>query len=87
MCGAAAGNERQPQKLSGVDAEICGRVRTDIDVVNEYIKKIVAYAPDKSSGHQRRVVKIYINFVGEVEVPAISELIIYEKQVKCRKTA
>ena len=36
-------------------------------IVNEYIKKIIAFAPDKSSGHRRQKIQIIRNFVGELK--------------------
>lgn len=42
-------------------------------IVNEYIKKIVVFAPDKSSGKRKQKIKIYFNFVDEVSIPALSE--------------
>ena len=56
-------------------------------IVNEYIKKIVVYAPDKSSGKRQQKIVIYFNFVDEVEVPALSEPIIAETTYQRRKTA
>ena len=44
-------------------------------IVNEYIKKIIVFAPDKSSGKRTQKVKIYFNFVDDVEIPVISETI------------
>ena len=41
-------------------------------IVNEYIKKIEVFAPDKSSGKRVQKVKIYFNFVDDVEIPVIS---------------
>ena len=35
-------------------------------IVNEYIKKIIVLAPDKSSGKWTQKVKIYFNFVDDV---------------------
>ena len=34
-------------------------------IVNEFIKKIVVYAPDKSSGHRVQKIQIVFNFIGE----------------------
>lgn len=34
-------------------------------VVNEFIKKIIVHAPDKSSGHRVQKVQIIFNFIGE----------------------
>ena len=56
-------------------------------IVNEYIKKIVVFAPDKSSGKRQQKVKIYFNFVDEIEIPVISEPIITETTYGRRKTA
>lgn len=36
-------------------------------VVNEFVKKIIVHAPDKSSGHRRQKIQIVWNFVGELE--------------------
>lgn len=54
---------------------------------NEYIKKIVVYATDKSSGKRQQKVKIYFNFADEVEIPVISEPIIAQTTYERRKTA
>ena len=56
-------------------------------IVNEYIKKIVDYAPDKSSGKRTQKVKIYFNFVDDVDIPIISEPITTETTYGPRKTA
>ena len=56
-------------------------------IVNEYIKKIVVYAPDKSSGKRKQKVKIYFNFVDDVDIPIISEPITTETTYGPRKTA
>ncbi|MDD7312582.1 MAG: DUF4368 domain-containing protein, partial [Clostridia bacterium] len=44
-------------------------------------------APDKSSGKRQQKVKIYFNFVDDVEIPVISETIITETTYGRRKTA
>ena len=36
-------------------------------IVNEFVKKIVVHAPDKSSGHRRQKIQIVWNFIGEWE--------------------
>ena len=55
-------------------------------IVNEYIKKIIVFAPDKSSGKWTQKVKIYFNFVDDVEIPVISETITTETTYGRRKT-
>ena len=54
---------------------------------NEYIKKIVVYATDKSSGKRQQKLKIYFNFVDDVEIPVISEPMIAQTTYERRKTA
>ncbi len=55
-------------------------------IVNEFIKQIIVYAPDKSSGKTQKV-KIVFNFLEEVEVPEISEPVITQTTYGRRKTA
>ena len=43
-------------------------------IVNEYIKKIIVYAPDKSSGKRKQKVKIFFNFVDDVDIPLFPSL-------------
>ena len=54
---------------------------------NEYIKKIVVYATEKSSGRRQQKVKIYFSFVDDVEVLVISEPMIAQTTYERRKTA
>ena len=56
-------------------------------IVNEFIKQIIVYAPDKSSGKRTQKVKILFNFLEEVEVPEISEPVITETTYGRRETA
>lgn len=56
-------------------------------IVNEYIKKIEVFAPDKSSGKRVQKVKIYFNFVDDVEIPVISEPVVAKSTPRRRKTA
>ena len=56
-------------------------------IVNEYIKKIEVFAPDKSSGKRVQKVKIYFNFVDDVEIPVISEPVVAKSTLGRRKTA
>ena len=45
------------------------------------------FAPDKSSGKRVQEVKIYFNFVDDVEIPVISELVVAKSTPERRKTA
>ena len=56
-------------------------------IVNEYIKKIIIHAPDKSGGKRRQKVEIIFNFVDEVEIPVLAEPMIAESTLGRRKTA
>ena len=56
-------------------------------IVNEYIKKIEVFAPDKSSGKRVQKVKIYFNFVDDVKIPVISEPVVAKSTPGRRKTA
>ena len=38
-------------------------------IVNEFVKKIIVHAPDKSSGHRRQKIELVWNFIGEVNRP------------------
>lgn len=56
-------------------------------IVNEYIRKIVIHAPDKSDGKRRQKVEIFFNFVDDVEIPVLAEPMITESTLGRRKTA
>lgn len=51
-------------------------------IVNEFVKKIVVHAPDKSSGHRRQRIEIVWNFIGELEQDEDKQTI--ERQRKSR---
>jgi len=38
-------------------------------IVNEFVKRIIVHAPDKSSGHRRQRVEIVWNFIGDLTLP------------------
>ena len=85
--------ERREEMNDGLDAFIVLTQKyVDVEeltqtIVNEYIKKIVVYAPDKSSGKRTQKVKIYFNFVDDVDIPIIFEPITTETTYGPRKTA
>ena len=49
-------------------------------IVNEYIRKIVIHAPDKSSGKRRQKVEIIFNFVDKVEISVLAEPMVAENR-------
>ena len=56
-------------------------------IVNEFVKKIIVHEADKSSGHRRQTVEIVFNFIGQLELPILTEPITLEAPSKQRKTA
>lgn len=56
-------------------------------IVNDFIKKIIVHAPDKSSGKRKQEIEIIFNFVGQVDIPVLTESIILERVPKGKKTA
>ena len=85
--------EQREEMSDGLDAFIALTQKyVDVEeltqtIVNEYIKEIVVYAPDKSGGKRTQKVKIYFNFVDDVDIPVISEPIITQTTYERRKTA
>ena len=51
-------------------------------IVNEFVKKIIVHAPDKSSGHRRQKIELVWNFIGEVNLPSDDQTV--ERQRKDR---
>lgn len=51
-------------------------------IVNEFVKKIIVHAPDKSTGHRRQRIEIVWNFIGELEQDEDKQTI--ERQRKSR---
>lgn len=42
-------------------------------IVNELIKKIIVYAPDKLNGKRVQRIKIIFNFLGEADLPILTD--------------
>lgn len=51
-------------------------------IVNEFVKKIIVHAPDKSSGHRRQKIELVWNFIREVNLPGDDQTV--ERQRKGR---
>jgi DNA invertase Pin-like site-specific DNA recombinase len=56
-------------------------------ILNEFIEKIVVYAPDKSGGKRKQKVEIFYNAIGIIDVPGEDEMVEYFKQRKQRRLA
>ena len=85
--------EQQQEMNDGLDAFIALTEKyvdvTELTqtIVNEYIKKILVYAPDKSSGKRQQRIKIFFNFVDEIDIPVLSGEIMTETTYGRKKTA
>ena len=51
-------------------------------IVNEFVKKIIVHAPDKSSVHRRQKIELVWNFIGQVNLPGDDQTV--ERQRKGR---
>ena len=51
-------------------------------IVNEFVKKIIVHASDKSSGHPRQKIELVWNFIEEVNLPGSDQTV--ERQRKGR---
>ncbi|WP_317853884.1 recombinase family protein [Chakrabartyella piscis] len=60
-------------------------------IVNEYIHKILIYAPEKAGRIRTQRVKIIFNFVDELDIPMVNQIITHEQPIgtngKKKKTA
>lgn len=56
-------------------------------IVNEFIKKIIVYAPEKQGTKRIQKVRIIFNFLDELDMPEIGEPVITETTYGRRKTA
>ncbi len=56
-------------------------------IVNEFIKKIIIYAPEKQGTKRIQKVRIIFNFLDELDMPEIGEPVVTETTYGRRKTA
>lgn len=56
-------------------------------IVNEFIKKIIVYAPEKQGSRRIQKIKIIFNFLDELDMPEIGEPVVTETTYGRRKTA
>ena len=56
-------------------------------IVNEFIKQIIVYAPEKSGTRRTQKVRIIFNFLDELDLPEIGEPVVTETTYGRRKTA
>ena len=87
MGRATAGDGRQSGRFHCADEKVCDVTELTQTIVNEYIRKIIIHAPDKSGGKRRQKVEIFFNFVDDVEIPVLAEPMIAESTLGRRKTA
>lgn len=56
-------------------------------IVNEFIKKIIVYAPEKQGSRRIQKIRIIFNFLDELDMPEIGEPVVTETTYGRRKTA
>ena len=56
-------------------------------MVNEFVKKIIVHEADNSSGKRVQKIEIIFNFVGQVDIPILTESVILERAPRKKKTA
>jgi len=56
-------------------------------IVNEYIRKIIVHAPDKSSGKRKQKIQIIFNFMEDDELLSLNEPVVALSTHKKRETA
>ncbi len=56
-------------------------------IVNEFIKKIIVYAPEKDGSKRTQKVRIIFNFLDELDVPGVGEPVVTKTTYGRRKTA
>lgn len=49
-------------------------------IVNEFVKKIIVHAPDKSSGHRRQKIELVWNFNGEVNLSGDDQTVEWKRR-------
>ena len=55
-------------------------------IVNEYIEKIIFFAPDKSSGHRQQKIQIIWNFLEEIDIPKFESTVAYQTTQEKHRT-
>ena len=55
--------------FAGIIRKYVGITELTPTIVNEFVKKIIVHAPDKSSGHRRQKIQLVWNYIGEVNLP------------------
>jgi len=55
--------------------------------VNEFVKKIIVYAPEKQGSKRIQKIRIIFNFLDELDMPEIGEPVVTESTYGRRKTA
>lgn len=56
-------------------------------IVNEFIKKIIIHAPDKSTGKRRQKIEIFFNFLDDLDMPSVNSPVTVRQTRQNRQTA
>ena len=70
------------QSFSAIVRKYVGITELTPTIVNEFVKKIIVHAPDKSSGHRRQKIQLVWNFIGEVNLPNDDQTVERERKSK-----
>ena len=70
------------QSFSAIVRKYVGITELTPTIVNEFVKKIIVHAPDKSSGHRRQKIQLVWNFIGKVNLPNDDQTVERERKIK-----
>lgn len=70
------------QSFAAIVRKYVGITELTPTIVNEFVKKIIVHAPDKSSGHRRQKIQLVWNFIGEVNLPNDDQTVERERKSK-----
>ena len=72
------------QSFAAIVQKYVGITELTPTIVNEFVKKIIVHAPDKSSGHRRQKIQLVWNFIGEVNLPNDNQTVERERERKSK---
>ena len=70
------------QSFAAIVQKYVGITELTPAIINEFVKKIIVHAPDKSSGHRRQKIQFVWNFIGEVNLPNDDQTVERERKSK-----
>ena len=70
------------QSFAAIVRKYVGITELTPTIVNEFVKKIIVHAPDRSSGHRRQKIQLVWNFIGKVNLPNDDHTVERERKSK-----